>query len=82
MKEFDEAFDFALRTKGYSEGTIRFIHVLAWTSSVAALIAMVAAVFWGLRRFNIWPFGSKATDTKSVNEEPPRDEVAWESKDE
>ena len=81
MEEFNDAFDFAMRSKGYSEGALRMIHGVAWAITVSICAAIVGGVFWGLRKFEIWPFGPKESEIPVV-EEKRQHEESWNGKDE
>jgi len=81
MEEFNEAFDFAMRSKGYSERTLRLIHGVTWVITVSICAAVVAGAVWGLQVLGIWPFGPKESD-KPVIEEKPQYVRSWVGKDE
>jgi len=80
MEEFNDAFDFAMRSKGYSESTLRLIHGVSWLLTVSICVATVAGIFWVLRQYEIWPFGATENDEPIV-EAKPQAEGNWNNKD-
>lgn len=68
-KEHEDAWNFLLRSQGYSESGIAAFHRAAWCLTIIIIVGGLATVYWGLQKFEIWPFESREAE-RTIEEEP------------